>query len=63
MHRGWGHVVSLRDARRFSREITFNVFVKNVIQPLVIFGAAWALGLKASLLAQTFLLGVPPTAT
>jgi predicted permease len=44
-------------------EITFNVFVKNVIQPLIIFTAAWALGLKGALLAQTFLLGVLPTAT
>ena|SRR5438128_354295 len=48
---------------QLSSEITFNVFVKNVIQPLLIFGAAWALGLKGAFLAQTFLLGGLPTAT
>ena len=44
-------------------EITFNVFVKNAIQPVIIFMAAWAFGLKGPLLAQTFLLDVLPTAT
>jgi len=34
-----------------------------VIQPVIIFVAAWAVGLKGALLAQTFLLGVLPTAT
>lgn len=48
---------------RISGEIMFNVFVKNVLQPVIIFAAAWALGLRGSLLAQTFLLGVLPTAT
>jgi hypothetical protein len=48
---------------RFKREVTFNVFVKNVIQPAIIFLAAWALGLRGPLLAETFLLGVLPTAT
>ncbi len=36
---------------------------KNVTQPVIIFAAAWAFGLKGPLLAQTFLLGVLPTAT
>jgi predicted permease len=44
-------------------EIVFNVIVKNVLQPVVIFGAAYLLGLRGALLAQTFLLGVLPTAT
>lgn len=44
-------------------EIVFNVLVKNVLQPIVIFVAAYALGLRGGLLAQTFLLGVLPTAT
>jgi malonate transporter and related proteins len=48
---------------RFSGEVSFNVLVKNVIQPIIIFAVAWALGLKGALLAQTFLLGVLPTAT
>jgi predicted permease len=36
---------------------------KNVVQPALILGAAWLLGLRGPLLAQTFLLGVLPTAT
>ena len=48
---------------QLSGEITFNIFVKNVLQPVIIFAAAWVLGLRGSLLAQTFLLGVLPTAT
>ncbi|MGO7485511.1 AEC family transporter [Rhizobium ruizarguesonis] len=46
-----------------NREVTFNVLVKNVLQPVVIFGAAYLVGLRGPLLAQTFLLGVLPTAT
>lgn len=44
-------------------EVTFNVLVKNVLQPIIIFGAAYGMGLRGPLLAQTFLLGVLPTAT
>jgi predicted permease len=47
----------------FNGNITFNVLAKNVIQPLIMFVAAWALGLKGELIAQTFLMGVLPTAT
>lgn len=48
---------------QLNREIVFNILVKNVLQPLIIFAAAWGLGLRGALLAQTFLLGVLPTAT
>jgi predicted permease len=48
---------------RIDREVAFNVVIKNVLQPALILGAAWLLGLRGPLLAQTFLLGVLPTAT
>jgi predicted permease len=48
---------------RLDREVAFNVMTKNVVQPALILGAAWLLGLRGPLLAQTFLLGVLPTAT
>ncbi len=48
---------------QLNSEVTFNVLVKNVLQPIVIFGAAYLVGLRGPLLAQTFLLGVLPTAT
>jgi predicted permease len=48
---------------QLNKEVTFNVFVKNVLQPIVIFGTAYLVGLRGALLAQTFLLGVLPTAT
>ncbi|KQV68100.1 AEC family transporter [Rhizobium sp. Root1220] len=47
---------------RLDGEIAFNVFVKNVIQPIVILFVAYALGLRGPQLAQVFLLGVLPTA-
>jgi malonate transporter len=48
---------------RLDREVAFNVMTKNIVQPALILGAAWLLGLRGPLLAQTFLLGVLPTAT
>ncbi|MBB3539313.1 MULTISPECIES: AEC family transporter [unclassified Rhizobium] len=48
---------------QLNKEVTFNVFVKNILQPIVIFGTAYLVGLRGALLAQTFLLGVLPTAT
>src|SRR4051812_42700576 len=48
---------------RMDREVAFNVITKNVAQPVLILVVAWLLGLRGALLAQTFLLGVLPTAT
>lgn len=48
---------------RIDREVAFNVVTKNVLQPALILGTAWLLGLRGPLLAQAFLLGVLPTAT
>jgi malonate transporter and related proteins len=50
-------------ALRLNTEIAFNVLVKNVLQPFLLLGAGWVLGLRGPLLAQVFLLGVLPTAT
>lgn len=45
------------------KEIIFNVFVKNIVQALLILGVGIALGLRGELLASAFLIGVIPTAT
>ncbi len=46
-----------------NKEIIFNVFVKNIVQALLILGVGIALGLRGELLASAFLIGVIPTAT
>lgn len=46
-----------------SKEIVFNVVVKNIVQALLILGVGIALGLRGELLASAFLIGVIPTAT
>lgn len=44
-------------------ELAFNVFVKNILQPMMILGIGIAVGLKGDLLISAFLIGVLPSAT
>lgn len=46
-----------------TREVLFNVAVKNVLQPAVILAAGWAIGLEGPTLKMAFLIGVLPSAT
>ncbi|ENU1227290.1 AEC family transporter [Providencia rettgeri] len=46
-----------------SKEIIFNVFIKNFVQAALILGTGLALGLQDDLLKAAFIIGVLPTAT
>ncbi|HEC8323104.1 TPA: AEC family transporter [Providencia rettgeri] len=46
-----------------SKEIVFNVFIKNFVQAALILGTGLALGLQDDLLKAAFIIGVLPTAT
>lgn len=46
-----------------SKEIVFNVFIKNFVQTALILGTGLALGLQDDLLKAAFIIGVLPTAT
>lgn len=46
-----------------SRSIVFNVLLKNVAQPALIFAVGLACGLSGDLLKMAYLIGVLPSAT
>ncbi len=46
-----------------SKEIVFNVVIKNILQGALILGTGLAVGLETDLLKAAFLIGVLPTAT
>ena len=48
---------------RLDREVAINVAVKNLLQPALLLGIAFLLGLHGSLGKEVFLVGVLPTAT
>ncbi len=48
---------------RLDREVAINVAIKNLLQPALLLGVAFVLGLHGSLGKEVFLVGVLPTAT
>ncbi|WP_375410939.1 AEC family transporter [uncultured Methylobacterium sp.] len=48
---------------KMDREVLLNVFVKNILQPALLLGAALAFGLRGALAQEVFLMGVLPAAT
>ena len=48
---------------RISREAVVNVAMKNVMQPVLLLGAAFLFGLHGTLAKEVFLIGVLPSAT
>ncbi len=48
---------------KIDREVLLNVAVKNILQPVLLLGAALAFGLRGPLAQEVFLIGVLPAAT